>query len=214
LLWYLPEAAESITLLRISELIEWNSMISGDCVTIFTPGELNKHFVDNLIIRWRWHDDGGFDNSLKTVISNPDINEAFLTCLDIADDLFDTYPCGIRMYEEDRDFLARHNLSIGGSSLGLALLFGLFCHVRSHRPRRIAAWGAILPVRNNRVAVLPTDAVEKKMQAALEIGAEHVIHPALEPEKPASGIRETRITQHITEAVKQLDCDALYQREN
>lgn len=191
-------------------MLKWDLLKSGDCITIFTPGELNTRFTENLAIRWRWQTEGGFDKTLDNIISTPEVKETFLTCLDIAETIFPHYPRGIRMQEEDKHFLEENYLSIHGGSLGLAFLFGLICHVHSRRPGKVAAWGAILPVRNNSFAVQPTDAASQKMDAARALGAEKVVHPGAEHAKPPEGIQELRIKEPVMEAVRQLNKESLY----
>jgi hypothetical protein len=195
----------------MTDMLKWGLMESGDCITLFTPGELNTRFTENLAIRWRWQQEGGFDNRLRKIISTPEIKEAFLTCLDIAESIFPHYPRGIRMHEEDKRFLEENYLTIHGGSLGLAFLFGLISHVHSRRPGRVVAWGTILPVRNNSFAVQPTDAASQKMDAARALGAQWVVHPCDEHTKPAEGIRLLRIKAPIMEAVRQLNTESLYE---
>ena len=192
-------------------MLKWDLMKPGDCITIFTPGELNKRFTDNLAIRWRWQKEGGFDNTLKEIISTPEIKEAYLTCLDIAESIFPHHPRGIRMHKEDRRFLEENYLTIHGGSLGLAFLFGLICHVHSRRPGRVVAWGTILPVRNNSFAVQPTDTASQKMNAARSLGAQWIVHPYDEHTKPTAGIRLLRIKAPIMEAIQQLNTESLYE---
>lgn len=191
-------------------MLKWGLIKPGDCITIFTPGEFNTCFTENLIIRWRWQKEGGFDKTLDKIISAPEIEEAFLTCLDIAESIFPHYPRGIRMHKEDKRFMEENYLTIHGGSLGLAFLFGLICHVHSRRPGRVAAWGAILPVRNNSFAVQPTDAASQKMNAAKALGAQWVVHPGAEYTEPVEGIQKLRIKEPVMEAVRQLNTESLY----
>lgn len=185
----------------------------GDCISLFAPKENNTHFTNSLAIKWRWQMQGGFDFNINMLISDSEIKEAFLTCLDIADKIFPSYPKGIRLHQEDRFFLEKNNLSIGGGSLGLSFLYGLFSYVRQRRPSKIIAWGAIHPTRNNYFAIYPTDASVLKMEIAAKLGANYVLHPESEPVAPYPGINEIKFIGSLKEAIVQLNTDSFYIKE-
>lgn len=159
----------------------WDSLIDpGSFPTVFTRAN-NNSSVPGICIRWQWVATGGFDQSITPVLSGMEIEESYYTCLDVASKYYKDIPTGIRIYEEDREFLVKNHYKIYGSSLGMPFLLGLISYINKIPwPNRTVSWGNIRPIRNNSFAVYPVDNVLDKIIVLRDLEARHLVHPQSE----------------------------------
>jgi|TARA_Y100000034_G_scaffold122796_1_gene168711 hypothetical protein len=185
----------------------WNSLVDpGSFPTIFTRSN-NSNKVPGICIRWQWVSTGGFDESLKDVLSGMEmeIEETYYTCLDITSKYYNCIPGGIRIFKEDRELLENNRYKIFGSSLGLPFLLGVMSYANNTPwPNKTVSWGNIRPVRNNSFAIYPVDNILDKIKILRDLGAENLIHPKDE-ELNLKDIRDTGIPFEIETAVTILE---------
>ena len=183
----------------------WPTLSAGDCLTLFTASGDAKHSQESLLLRWRWSHEGGFDPQVRRLIRGFEIEEAFETCIDIAEELLGQSPRGLSLDPREARFLEEHGYVISGGSLGLALLLGLLCYVkRVNWPSRCIAWGGLRPVRNNSFAVVTVAEFEDKMRQASVLKPRLIVHPMSESFWTPDGCRSVGISAPIEVAFVEL----------
>ena len=159
-----------------------------------------------IVLRWRWKAAGGFDKFLDRNTYDNELEEAFLTCLDIGERAFSFYPKGIELFPEDRELVEKKNISLSGGSLALAFLLGMLAYIKNKQwPKGVVAWGCIRPDRRNSFTLHAVDRVDQKIELAKIMDAGVIIHSDSERKIETASIREIRITASIAEAVSRLE---------
>jgi hypothetical protein len=185
----------------------WETLLyPGECLSLYSKKQ-DKRIIDGgIVLRWRWKQTGGFDKFLERHFYDRELEEAFLTCLDIGEQSFSSYPKGIELFPEDRELVKSRNIFLSGGSLGLAFLLGMITFIYGKQwPNRVVAWGGLLPIRNNSFAVYAVDYIDHKIDLAKKIDASTIIHPESEKHLIIESIREIRITAPIVSAMCQLE---------
>lgn len=185
----------------------WGTLLyPGECFTIFSQKQERIKAISGIVLRWRWKTSGGFDISVARHCYDHELEEAFLTCLDIGERLFPSYPKGIELFSEDREMIESRKIYLSGGSLALAFLLGMLTFIHDKRwPNGVVAWGVILPDRKNSFRVHSVDWMDRKLDLAKKIGADIVIHPASEKNIGTESIREIKVAASIDEAIFQLE---------
>lgn len=185
----------------------WATLLHpGECLSLFTKKQDVSLIAEGIVLRWRWKPTGGFDKFLERHFYDRELEEAYLTCLDIGEQFFSSYPKGLELFPEDRELVKNRKLFLSGGSLALALLLGMitFIHGKSW-PNKVAVWGGLLPDRTDSFAVHAVDYIDHKIALAKKIGASTIIHPASEKHIESESIREIRVTAPIANAIYQLE---------
>jgi hypothetical protein len=176
----------------------------GECLTVFTARQ-DTSAEAGLLVRWSWHESGGFDPMARALVRGFELEEAFATCVDIATDAFGVSPRGLRMHGDDLRRLAEAGYLISGDSLGLAFLLGLLGLVHGRPwPKGCIAWGGLRPIRNDSFAVFTVAEVEAKRDFALDCGAALLVHPRGEALGSIGHVREIEVSSAIAAALSEL----------